>query len=135
MNRSLVCANITGMKIFILDDGEERHQTYIKRYPGHWFIRAYTFAEAVKKLEDGPFDIAFFDHDLCDWYKEQSPDGSEILRERTGLDVVEHMLERVAPTKWPREAVVHSWNGSRGPLMTALLQRNGVPATYQPFTP
>lgn len=122
------------MKIFILDDQEVRHQAFIERYAGHWLVRAYTADDAIKKLEDGPYDLAFFDHDLGDWYKEQCEDGGTVLRERTGLDVVEHLLERIPPSKWPREVVVHSWNGSRGQLMTALLQRNGVSAVYRPFT-
>lgn len=125
---------LENMKIFILDDMEERHQAFIKRYPGHWFVRAYTADEAIKKLADGPYDLAFFDHDLGDWYKEYGEDGVATAVERTGLDVVEHLLERIPPSKWPREVVVHSWNGSRGQLMTALLKRNGVSATYQPFT-
>lgn len=123
------------MKIFILDDDEMRHQTYIRRYPGHWFVRAHTALDAMKKLEDGPFDMAFFDHDLGDWYKECDANGVETLRERTGLDVVEHLLERIPPEKWPHVAVVHSWNGTRGRLMTDLLVKNGVSAIYQPFTP
>lgn len=126
---------LVGMKIFILDDMEERHQAFIKRYPGHWFVRAYTADEAVRKLEEGPFDLAFFDHDLGDYHRVQHEDGSESLVERTGLDVVEHLLERIPQEKRPREVVVHSWNGTRGQLMTALLKKNGVSAVYQPFTP
>ena len=122
------------MKIFILDDQEVRHQAFIERYAGHWLVRAYTVDEAILKLADGPYDLAFFDHDLGDYREEQCADGSSIRRERTGLDVVEHLLERIPPSKWPREVVVHSWNGSRGQLMTTLLQTNGVSAVYRPFT-
>lgn len=122
------------MKIFILDDQDVRHRAFVKRFIGHQLTHAYTASDAMRKLEDGPYDVAFFDHDLADWYKKQDEDGNEVLLERTGLDVVEHLLERIPPAKWPREVVVHSWNGTRGQLMTALLNKNGVSATYQPFT-
>lgn len=123
------------MKIFILDDDEARHQSLIRRYPGHWFVRAYTADEAIKKLSEGPFDLAFFDHYLGDWYKEQCEDGGEILCERTGLDVVEFLLTHVPREKWPEDIVVHTWNKTRGQLMTALLVEKGASAIYQPFTP
>lgn len=123
------------MKIFILDDDEMRHQSIMRKYPKYTFVRAHGALDAMKKLEEGPFDMAFFDHDLGDWYKEQNADGVEVIRERTGLDVIEHLLERVHPAKWPEDVIVHSWNGTRGRLMTDLLVKNGVSAIYQPFTP
>ena len=118
------------MKIFILGDEEYRHHAITERYEGCQFVRAYNVTDAIAKLEEGPYDIACLDHSLGDWYIDNEKDE---IRERTGLDVVNHLIEKVEPTKWPRQVVVHSWNGTCGRLMAKLLEAAGVAATYQPF--
>lgn len=121
------------MKIFILDDLKERHDAFVLRYPGHRHRHAYTVAEAEVLLLEGGFDLAFLDHDLGDWYKLLT-DSGEITVERTGLDVVRYLLEKVPRARWPKQVVVHTWNAPRGQLMTALLREQGVDVSYVPFT-
>ena len=119
------------MKIFVLDDVPERHETYVKRYPGHWFKHAYNVQQAKEMLVEGPYDIAFLDHDLFDWHK---VDGIEEPIERTGLDVVKFLVESLPRERWPKKVVVHTWNGSRGNVMLEILKQHGVDAYYVPFS-
>lgn len=121
------------MKILILDDMPERHETLVRRYPGHWFRHAYNVQQAQELLAEGNYALAFLDHDLGDWYK-QSVGNEEVLVERTGLDVVTFLLEQVPQDRWPTQVIVHSWNGPRGLLMTQLLKARGIDASYIPFT-
>lgn len=122
------------MKIFILDDDPERHEALVRKYPGHWFRHAYNVPQANELLAEGHYDIAFLDHDLGDWYKTMVDD-KEIAVERTGLDVVRFLLEQIPQDRWPRQVIVHSWNGVRGREMTARLTDHGINARYIPFTP
>lgn len=121
------------MKIFILDDDPSRHETLVRKYPGNWFRHAYTVAQAQELLSEGGYDAAFLDHDLGDWYKDRV-DNEEVRVERTGLDVVRYLLEQVPQDRWPKQVIVHSWNGPRGLLMTSLLKERGIDASYVPFT-
>lgn len=120
-------------KIFILDDEPARHRTFTKRFAGAQITRAFNATDGMACLEDGPYDVAYIDHDLGDWYKVLDEDG-ETLVERTGLTVLEHMLNNIPREKWPRAVIVHSWNAPRAKLMVELLRDKEVPAAYQPFT-
>jgi hypothetical protein len=121
------------MKIFILDDDQNRHEAIVKKYPGNYFRHAYNVPQACSLLAEGNYDAAFLDHDLCDWYKAEAEDAVPV--ERTGLDVVRYLLEKIPRERWPKQVIVHTWNGSRGRLMTALLAEQGIDVSYVPFTP
>lgn len=117
--------------VFILDDDPIRHLTLKSRFVDASITAAHAALEAMHLLQDGPYDLACLDHDLGDWY--EGDDGE--LHELTGMDVVRYLIDEVPRDRWPKEVIVHSWNGMRGRHMVDLLKDNGVKASYWPFTP
>lgn len=122
------------MKIFVLDDNQERHDIYVRRYPEHWFQHAFNVLQARQLLAAEVFDVAFLDHDLGDWYKVQAPDGGDTLVERTGMDVVRFIVDELPRDRWPKKIIVHTWNGVAGSRMLAVLKEQGVDVRYIPFS-
>lgn len=121
------------MRILILDDDENRHNEFARRYEGHDLVHAYTAKDAQTALKAGGFDLATLDHDLGDYHEETGPDDSVIMREMTGYDVVGFLVREVPRDRWPAEMIVHSWNAPRARMMTEILRDHGVRVTYKPF--
>ena len=94
------------MQVLILDDDEARHEGFKHAY---WHLKlrhVYSHPEAVGALEQGPWDVAFLDHDLG---LERQGTKDTTGREHTGFDTAKFIVE-MPVDKRPKIVVVHSWN-------------------------
>ena len=101
------------MRIFVLDDSEERLRTFRSVLIGHTVITAKTVSEAISALDkDGPFEYIFLDHDLGDQIMVPSGPG-------TGYEVAQ-WLER-HPEKQALHIILHSFNPDGRKAMASIL--------------
>jgi len=90
------------MRIFILDDSEERLIIFRKKFIGHDVITVKTAKDAISCLQGREkFDLICLDHDLGDKYYEPSGPG-------TGYEVAQ-WLER-NEDKQANHIIIHSFN-------------------------
>lgn len=112
------------MKIFILEDDEERVDLFLEVLKGQEVTVARTVEEGKKKFSPD-FQVLLLDHDLG---------GRQMVRvgegEETGLDFAEWLGE--APDPSP-EVVIHSWNPDGGSRMLFLLYDMGWNVIQMPF--
>lgn len=110
------------MRVFVLDDMDERHAYFSRKYGDT--SRAWTAAQAVEVLSHGgPFDLAYLDHDLGD-----NPD---VPSNGTGLDVAHWLAHN---TRFlPRRVVIHSWNPDGARAMVLTLLAAGASVEARPF--
>lgn len=104
------------MKILILDDERLRHDAFERAYSNHEVWHAYTPEQFRRICTNNHFDVISFDHDLG---------GQE-----TGLHLARWLLTQ---ERWPKQAVVHSWNPTGGRAIFDLLHQAGVPVQHKPF--
>lgn len=111
--------------VLFLDDMAWRHSEFavclfirgIERVQLH---RAWTADEAIELLNTVEFDQVFLDHDLCD--DDIMLEVGEKGRERTGMDVVDHILTMQDP---PQDIIIHSMNGPARMEMHRRLEESG----------
>jgi len=121
------------MRIFILDDNQDRHDGFRKAFsdPDHVLIHVYTHNQAVKALQDNPaFDVVYLDHDLGDL---QDGDKDDYGRELTGQDVARFIARELDSSKLPGEVIIHSWNPVGARAMLQMLQ-DVVQVSCRPYT-
>lgn len=120
------------MKILVLDDNEQRHESFAQRFSRDCDVtHVRTVTEALEALRDKSYDLVYLDHDLED-YQQSGMYGSSV--ELTGLDVarfIARMPEVVGQP--PTRVVVHSWNPAGARAMVSTLREAGIPTTYEPF--
>jgi hypothetical protein len=116
-------------KILFLDDMQERHDVFKDRALGCEIIPVYNYDEAVRAFEANTFDEVSLDHDLSTLSSLGIPDS-----EKTGLDVVLYMVEKIPVDKRPKKVYVHSWNPGGASLMVRELKKAGFKnVSYVPF--
>lgn len=118
------------MIILFIDDQEMRH-TLVDRYLGkdHKIIHAYNYDDTTNYLNTNDIDVAMFDHDLMDFITRE--DGSKF--ERTGMDIISHMILTIPKGRWPKQAFVHSYN-PKAEYMEKELVRAGIPTIRIQFS-
>lgn len=102
-------------RILFLDDDPERHRLIAQAFPNARHVQ--TAAEAIRALQNKPWDVVFLDHDL---------DQFGAVNPGTGEDVVDWVIaheERFRHTLF----IVHSHNWIFGPVMERKLRAAGVP--------
>jgi CheY-like chemotaxis protein len=119
------------MKILILDDMWERHDGFAVRYAGHEIIKAFNVQEAIKALDSHKdFDLIHLDHSLQD-YEYFPPEENKKPRERTGMEVVDYILNIGYPTS--AEMIVHSWDADPARMMAYRLGKAGYKVKKEPY--
>ena len=121
------------MRIFVLDDMEERLMNFRKWYGHHDYVEAKKAREAINVLANSsPFDLYFLDHDLND---DHYNDGSGGMYSGycsgsswgTGYDVCRYIVSELPVDKRPKRIVVHSWNPDGAKRMAQLLAESDIP--------
>lgn len=120
------------MRVLILDDIKDRHDTFDKVYDGDEVIHAYTYMDFCNKLGDGKWDLVSLDHDLGDFVDDPSTyvDGWGNICQYTG----KHAAMRIAEMDdFDGRVIIHSANpvGARG--MFDILGRCGIDVVVRPF--
>lgn len=102
------------MRIFILDDSEERLRIFRSKLIGHAVITAKTVSEAISALDrDGPFKYIFLDHDLGGQAMVPSGPG-------TGYEVAQWLSQH--PEKTINcDIIIHSFNPDGAKNMASFL--------------
>ncbi len=132
-------------RILVLDDDPTRHEGFDRMFSGQAEVtHAYGYDDAIKILESNPaFDVMYFDHDLGDFGEDPmgySHDDSQVLwtkntggKERTGADVALYITRVLPEEKWPKRAVIHSWNPSGSVNIAVTLGNAGIPFVREPY--
>lgn len=119
------------MKIFVLDDLDERHFGFTIHYAGHQIIKAYNVKQAVGVLEvHKDFDIIQLDHSLQDFEYFPPEDGRK-PHEHTGMEVVDYLINSGYPTS--AEVIVHSWDIEPSRIMAQRLYNVGFNVKREPY--
>lgn len=124
--------------VLFLDDMEERHRTFIRKFGMQddvriWQVRSASEAiDTLKKVRDfgRHFAQVFLDHDLSLEDIMCPPGGPSKVP--TGMDVVDFILQMKFGEQ-PRAAIVHSMNEPAAKVMVNKLNAGLVRASWVPF--
>jgi len=122
------------MRILILDDDEYRHMHFAKEYEGHKVTHAWTYTQFLNSLTNAsPWDLIHLDHDLGDMTMGDTyVDGWGNTREYNGQHAAQRICELDDATL-PQLVIIQSVNPQGAVTMRSMLQRRGVPVTWEPF--
>ena len=122
------------MRIFVLDDMEDRLKFFRKWYGHHDYTETNKTWPAIAVLRDHPrFDIYFLDHDLED--EPSGMYGGYGSHQGDGHDVCQFIVSELPVDKRPRAVVVHSWNPDGAKRMAQTLADAGIKVYLNPFKP
>jgi len=115
------------MNILVLDDQQQRHDAFARRFEGHsvWHVR--TYAEARRELAKRRYDLATLDHDIFDFVTVRGR-----RREYTGVDVA-RLIAEMHPERRPGRIAIHSWNRSAALNMQSILRSAGIESDLERF--
>lgn len=122
------------MKILFLDDDENRHEVFSKKFhagssPDDSLVAVRTVNECVEALKSqGPFDKIFLDHDL----------GGQIYvkeTEGTGYQVALFIESELDDELLPPKVIVHSYNQAGAFRMINAIRNRIYNARWVPFGP
>jgi len=110
------------MKIFILEDSEERINKFVAFYKNHELFFAKHISQALITLNQKEFDIIFLDHDL---------DENNLTSYNNGYELCKKMIE----FNLQKQAIIyiHSMNPSGANAMLNILKDNGYEALWVPY--
>lgn len=92
------------MKILVLDDMEERHRKFHKKFFGHTVHEAWSMDEYIEKVSENTYDAIFLDCDLSDGHYGADPS----IQEKNGVKVTQWITtNRNNPTA---HYIIHSLN-------------------------
>jgi DNA-binding response OmpR family regulator len=117
------------LRVFILDDEQERHDWLAARFKRDHIDSAFDPARAVELLAANRYDAIFLDHDLLpEHYKnQQEPDD-----ERTGYKVASWLAANAGRNSVAR-IIVHTRNADGAWRMVSLMRDAGLTAEHVPF--
>ncbi len=124
------------MLILVLDDDLDRHKHFAHNLADHEVIHAQTYERCLQALQNwSPFDLVYLDHDLNDHAVSVGPCTQMYggLREYDGRDVIRFITNKLPKEKWPKQAIVHSWNDTEGPEMVDMLNKAGIPVAKERY--
>jgi CheY-like chemotaxis protein len=111
------------MRIFVLEDNEERIKQFKKAFADHTWTMVQTADAAIRHLTmDSEYDIVFLDHDLG---------GQQYVSTRdknTGSEVVRWMLSDEGTIPKDKRIVIHSMNPDAATSMHINLASAGFTA-------
>lgn len=129
---------MTRRHILILDDDEERHTWFRRRFLAEVpplteppiVVHTYGYHHCVELLAERRWDLVHLDHDLhlSRPGDQRGPYGGFY----DGRDVA-MVIAGMPPERRPLRAIVHSWNEVRGPEMVQILRRVGVEVSLEPW--
>jgi hypothetical protein len=103
-------------RFLFLDDDNQRHMTFTKRYWDNERVHVNTFERFCDAINGPKFDVIFLDHDLNDFGENSIENGTYGTRELTGYD-----------------CCIHSWNTPGATRMAAYLKDFGFSVVVDPF--
>jgi CheY-like chemotaxis protein len=116
------------LRVFLLDDDEQRHDWFARRFRGDTLDVAVDPPRAIELLSQAQYDVVFLDHDLLpEHYYADGPDD-----ERTGYAVARWLASNPARQS-ASQIIVHTRNADGAMRMVELLRREGRHAEYVPF--
>lgn len=116
------------MKIFVLEDDEERQNWFLKRFFGEDVDIAANAIDGLKLLDAKQYDAIFLDHDLkFEHY------GSDVRDDDATGYAVAGWLARNGRKHHKATIVVHSMNPSGGKRMVDVLRDHGLNPHHLPF--
>lgn len=121
------------MKVLVLDDIKHRHDVFDRVYYDDQVVHCYRYHDFCDKLEnDGPWDIVHLDHDLGDFVDDADTyyDGWGRKQEYNGQHAAAQVCEMDKP---PPRIIIHSVNPVGARAMLQMIQRRGIPVTWEPF--
>lgn len=115
------------MNVLVLDDQQQRHDAFARRFAGHsvWHVR--TYAEARRELAKRRYDHVTLDHDIFDFVTVRGR-----RREYTGADVA-RLIAAMHPGRRPGRVVTHSWNSAGARDIVAILGDAGIESAWERF--
>jgi CheY-like chemotaxis protein len=121
------------MRILVVDDEPARHKLFLQRLSkGNQVTIVTNYHSAVRELNrTGRFDLVYLDYDL-DEYSESPIEYGQFSKHHNGVDVAQ-FIATMPKSKQPKQAIVHSLNASKAPIMLVELESGGIKADYQPF--
>lgn len=121
------------MRILVLDDVKSRHDAFDRLYEDADVRHAYTYKQFVYLLNGVKWDVVHLDHDLGDAVTADTyVDGWGAKQEFNGLHAAARVCE-LNDEDLPTQVVIHSINPEGARAMKTLLERRGVPVTWEPF--
>jgi DNA-binding LacI/PurR family transcriptional regulator len=116
------------IRIFLLEDDEQRCEWFVRRFKGDQLDIAIDVAEARELLQSRTYDSIFLDHDLMpEHYGSATADD-----ERTGYAIASFLASRPELQR-AATIMVHSFNADGAMRMVEELRRAGRQAEYIPF--
>jgi hypothetical protein len=119
-------------RFLFLDDDNQRHMTFTKRYWDNERVHVNTFERFCDAINGPKFDVIFLDHDLNDFGENSIENGTYGTRELTGYDCCV-MLAKLPDDKRPNLVIIHSWNTPGATRMAAYLKDFGFSVVVDPF--
>ena len=116
------------MRIFVLDDNEERLKWFDRRFPFDQVDTAMDPTTAIKMLHEHSYDAVFLDHDLLP----EHYGADEWDDETTGYAVAQALAEE-AKRQRSATIIVHSMNADGALRMVQRLHGAGYATDYIPF--
>lgn len=122
------------MRILVLDDIKYRHDIYDKIYSDDEVVHSYTYHDFINHLNNGPWDLVHLDHDLGEFVDNADcyTDGWGKVREYNGTHA-SYAISDMDDSKLPKRIIIHSINSIGARRMVDILQRRGIPTTWEPF--
>lgn len=120
------------MILLFLDDMKERHDRFDAMTEGHEVWHAWDAKQAIDRLGERVYDVAFLDHDLADMHYEDYHAKRESVPNGTGQEVAQFIAQMPAD-KRPLHVLVHSWNPIGATAIERILRAAGVPVTMSTF--
>lgn len=110
------------MRIFILEDNEDRIKFFKEVYKHHEVYFSCDVAEALLILNQKEFAVIFLDHDIQE---------EKLTTYNNGYELVKRIIE----FNLQKQAIfyIHSMNPCKGQIMANLLSENGYEAQWIPF--
>ena len=113
------------MKLLILDDDWNRHETFDKKFAGYSIRHTETAADTIAYLDISTYDFIFLDHDLGGEAYVQSGAG-------TGYEVAQYLAKTVDRHKGST-IIVHTWNTAGARNMQSILEQAGYTVVVDVF--
>lgn len=125
------------MRILILDDISVRHDTFDRIYndPSNEVVHVYRYTTFLDYLSMFRWDLIHLDHDLGDFVENPDTyvDGWGKTREYNGGHAAMRICE-LTDDLLPARIIIHSVNPTGARAMKSMLERRGVPVTWEPFS-
>lgn len=122
---------MSGLKILILEDSNERNNWFGKALIGNLVDFAYTSTQANDYLLKNIYDVIFLDHDLAEEHYVAMHAVEDVELIGTGVDTAKFIAENKCSPK--AQVIVHSLNTVSSQSIFAILQEAGYNVQKVPY--